>query len=185
MTNTNSLFINLDNLKVDHLEQLHLDVWTPDAEIFSIYLSDGVLETPAIKMASIEQRWNSLDILLSDYQKYINMANLYSIRLESNKPGAYYIDNLYFYSSPATDNSAIQQVNDITCRIINNQLFVESQTPLRSVIISDVSGRINSNIKVNGTTAVTIDLNLMSNGVYFLRAVCSDGKIKTTKFLKR
>ena len=66
-----------------------------------------------------------------------------------------------------------------------NQLFVESQTPLRSVIISDVSGRINSNIKVNGTTAVTIDLNLMSNGVYFLRAVCSDGKIKTTKFLKR
>ena len=86
LTNTNSLFINLDNLKVDHLEQLHLDVWTPDAEIFSIYLSDGVLETPAIKMASIEQRWNALDILLSDYQKYINMANLYSIRLESNKP---------------------------------------------------------------------------------------------------
>ena len=37
-------------------------------------------------MASIEQRWNSLDILLFDYQKYINMANLYSIRLESNKP---------------------------------------------------------------------------------------------------
>ena len=185
LTNTNLLFINLDNVKVDHLEQLHLDVWTPDAETFSIYLSDGVLETPAIKMASIEQRWNSLDILLSDYQKYINMANLYSIRLESNKPGAYYIDNLYFYSSPATDNSAIQQVNDITCRIINNQLFVESQTPLRSVIVSDVSGRINSNIKVNGATAVTIDLNSMSNGVYFLRAVCSDGKIKTTKFLKR
>ena len=45
-----------------------------------------VSETPAIKMASIEQRWNSLDILLFDYQKYINMANLYSIRLESNKP---------------------------------------------------------------------------------------------------
>lgn len=185
LTNTNLLFINLDNVKVDHFEQLHFDVWTAEPEIFSIYLSDGVLETPAIKMASIEQRWNSLDILLSDYQKYINMANLYSIRLESNKPGAYYIDNLYFYSTPATDNSAIQQVNDITCRIINNQLFVESQTSLRSVIVSDVSGRINSNIKVNEATTVTIDLNSMNNGVYFLQAVCSDGKIKTTKFLKR
>lgn len=185
LTNTNLLFINLDNVKVDHLEQLHLDVWTAEAETFSIYLSDGKLETPAIKRASEEQRWSSLDIPLSDYQKYINMANLYSIRLESNKPATYYIDNLYFYSTLATDNSVIQQVNDITCRIINNQLFVESQTPLHSVIVSDVSGRINSNIKVNGNTSVVIDLNSINDGVYFLQAVYSDGKIKTTKFLKR
>lgn len=184
LTNTNILFINLDNVKVDHMEQLHLDVWTAETETFNLYLSDGNYETPAINMSSRGEEWKSFNILLSDYEKYINLANLYFIRMEANRQSIYYVDNLYFYSTPPTDNSVIQQGNDITYKIQGNQLLLESQIPLQSVVVFDVTGRISSNIRTTAVN-VTIDLNQLNSGVHFLQVVDSEGKMKTIKFVKR
>ena len=166
------------------MEQLHLDVWTAETETFNLYLSDGNYETPAINMSSRGEEWKSFNILLSDYEKYINLANLYSIRMEANRQSIYYVDNLYFYSTPPTDNSVIQQGNDITYKIQGNQLLVESQIPLQSVVVFDVTGRISSNIRTTAVN-VTIDLNQLNSGVHFLQVVDSEGKMKTIKFVKR
>lgn len=189
LTTPNILSINVGNIDVTRMRSFHLNVWTSQAEKFRIYLFDGTIESPAIELMSIGQKWNQIDIPLSSFQSAlrssatVDLGNLRAIRIETDSRSTFYLDNLYFSTNETVGNT-ITESGSVTIKIIDNLLFVESPKDIRSLGIFSTSGRMVMHRQINRPEA-TLDLNLLDNGVYILKVVYSDGEIKTLKFLKK
>ena len=92
--------VNASNMKF-----LHLDVWTPNATAFEVYLintSPTTVEQKVILTPTLTG-WNSFNIDISQYNT-IALHNINQIKLVTTPFGGatIYLDNLYFYKSATT-----------------------------------------------------------------------------------
>ncbi|TDW52388.1 hypothetical protein EV144_1011078 [Flavobacterium sp. 270] len=96
-------------IDVSSMEYLHMDVWTADlAKIETSLIKPGPDERPVVKDLTANQ-WTSIDIPISAFtsQNNFSVANLFQLKFVA-KPtngGTVFIDNIYFYKSPAVSVS--------------------------------------------------------------------------------
>ena len=89
------------SLDVSEKTMLHIDYWTADSSLFNLSLiSTGPAETPYSIPVTTGQ-WMSLDIPLSEFSSVVDLKDIIQLKLDGN--GTIYIDNIYFYSPPATE----------------------------------------------------------------------------------
>ena len=80
------------------MEALHLDVWTAaDASIRIVPIHGG---TEVGVTAQLEgQKWNSIDIALSEFEGVTNWSNVYQIKIDNASNLTFWLNNVYFYTT--------------------------------------------------------------------------------------
>lgn len=106
--NYQGLLLGAD-IDVSGMQNLHIDIWTPDCSSFEISLiyklTVGQGEQKAILTPTLNG-WNSYDIPLSDYtlqNPNVNLTQVFQMKFEATNWGAtgnktVFYDNLYFYT---------------------------------------------------------------------------------------
>ena len=93
-----------ETVNVSAMEFLHLDVWTVDAttlQVFPISLSSGEQQ---VSLNLVPNQWNSFDIAISDFtDQGLTMNDIHQFKFVG--AGTVFIDNLYYYKSPAAPSS--------------------------------------------------------------------------------
>ena len=80
------------------MEALHLDVWiAADASIRIVPIHGG----PEVGVtAQLEgQKWNSIDIALSEFEGVTNWSNVYQIKIDNASNLTFWLNNIYFYTT--------------------------------------------------------------------------------------
>lgn len=92
---------------VSTMTNLHLDVWTPDCNSFSVFLISPPQESPVVLTPTFSG-WNSFDIPLSSYT-VPNLNLIKELKFVSGTPGTtVYMDNIYFWKpAPAAGTPVI------------------------------------------------------------------------------
>ena len=81
---------------VSTMTNLHLDVWTPDCNSFSVFLISPPQESPVVLTPTLSG-WNSYDIPLSSYT-VPNLNAIKELKFLSGTAGTtVYLDNIYFW----------------------------------------------------------------------------------------
>lgn len=80
---------------------IHIDYWTADSSTLNVSLiSTGPAETPYGVDLTTGQ-WVSLDIPLSAFSDVVDLTDIIQLKLDGN--GTIFLDNIYFYSPPASE----------------------------------------------------------------------------------
>ena len=84
------------------MQQLHLDIWTPDCTSFDVYILDGTAPEQKVTLTPTVDQWNSFDIDLSLYTSLTKSAIL-EFKFVKTDEGlkTIYLDNIYFWKAPA------------------------------------------------------------------------------------
>ena len=125
---------------------------------------------------------------LDDLRKITFGAETMSVWLESqSSPVTWSYDNLVkmtFESEPTTSVEGVALAeSSIIIRHSQDEIRVESQSPLKSAFIYNVQG-ICIALFGQGETAASYSLRALPPGIYIVRAE-SDGQAKTVRFIKR
>jgi hypothetical protein len=113
-TNLSYQGIAFDDNKQDisNMEFLHLNVWTPDVTKLKTFListaTDAIQVTSDLKV----NQWNSITIPLSEFTNQgLTLDEIRQFKFESEGPwpieGTVFVDNIYFYKSPAPAGTPI------------------------------------------------------------------------------
>jgi hypothetical protein len=83
------------------MQQLHLDIWTPDCTSFDVYVLDGSDEQK-VTLTPTTSEWNSFDIDLSQYT-LLTKSSIVELKFVNGGSGTktIYLDNIYFWKTPA------------------------------------------------------------------------------------
>ena len=80
--------------------KLHIDFWSPDLTSVKVSIISAGKEN-AFTQTLTTKGWNTVDIPLSNYTVPDQTA-IIQIKLESTMPGTLYVDNIYFWGTPAS-----------------------------------------------------------------------------------
>ena len=87
-------------IDVSSMNNLHIDIWTPDCTSFQVFLigggENGVTLTPTLS------GWNSFDIPMSSYSAR-TLTSIIQFKFVGS--GTVYLDNIYFWKLPAGTNT--------------------------------------------------------------------------------
>ena len=83
------------------MQQLHLDIWTPDCTSFDVYVLDGSDEQK-VTLTPTTSEWNSFDIDLSQYD-LLTKSGIVEFKFANGGSGTktIYLDNIYFWKTPS------------------------------------------------------------------------------------
>lgn len=88
-------------LDVSGATMVHVDYWTPDSSELNLSLiSSGPVETP-YSFDITNGEWVSVDIPLTAFSDVVDLTDVIQLKFDGN--GTIYLDNIYFYSPPATE----------------------------------------------------------------------------------
>ncbi|MFD1604950.1 hypothetical protein ACFSJW_05505 [Flavobacterium artemisiae] len=95
-----------DNVTIDvsGMEYLHMDVWTADLEKLETSLIKPGPDERAVTKDLTANQWTSLDIPISAFTSQgLTVNNIFQLKLvaKPNAGGTVFIDNIYFYKTPA------------------------------------------------------------------------------------
>ena len=99
VTNTMGYFgLEFTGMDCSEMEALHLDVWVAaDASIRIVPIHGG---TEVGVTAQLEgQKWNSIDIALSEFEGVTNWSNVYQIKIDNASNLTFWLNNVYFYTT--------------------------------------------------------------------------------------
>ena len=99
VTNSMGYFgLEFTGMDCSTMEALHLDVWTAaDASIRIVPIHGG---TEVGVTAQLEgQKWNSIDIALSEFEGVTNWSNVYQIKIDNASNLTFWLNNIYFYTT--------------------------------------------------------------------------------------
>ena len=99
VTNSMGYFgLEFTGMDCSTMEALHLDVWTAaDASIRIVPIHGG---TEVGVTAQLEgQKWNSIDIALSEFEGVTNWSNVYQIKIDNASNLTFWLNNVYFYTT--------------------------------------------------------------------------------------
>ena len=98
---------------VSTMTNLHLDVWTPDCNSFSVFLISPPQESPIVLTPTLSG-WNSFDIPLSSYT-VVNLNAIKEMKFVSGTAGtSVYMDNIYFWKPSGTTPTLTQMSLPVT-----------------------------------------------------------------------
>lgn len=85
------------------MTHLHMDVWTPDATAFEVFLINAGGVEQAVKVTPTLSTWNRVDIDLSAYPT-VNKGAVIQFKFVGTPWGSntVFVDNMYFYKAAAT-----------------------------------------------------------------------------------
>ncbi len=81
------------------MDQLHIDIWTPNCTTFNVFVLDGGAEHSVTLTPSLNG-WNSYDIPLSSYSG-LNKSHIVEFKYDNGQGSTIYLDNIYFWKLPA------------------------------------------------------------------------------------
>ncbi|MDR0829996.1 MAG: DUF6383 domain-containing protein [Prevotellaceae bacterium] len=121
---------------------LHVDVWTPNGDLFKITPIGGG-ETLVACEPIVAESWNSYDIPVTAFTA-VDLANIIQIKMVGNEVAdaqfgnVYYVDNIYFWkeTTEGINQNAINNVNIFS----NNGILYIQQAENKSVNIYNIVG---------------------------------------------
>lgn len=156
-------------LNASEATYLHVDVWTPDATAFDVYLINTATgaEMP-YRITPTLSSWTSVDIPLSSYNanivNHVNQLKLVTIPFGGPKV---YLDNVYFWA-----NSCINHVSDPVVAITasaNNVCtgtnITFTATPANGGTNPNYNFKVNGNTVQNGSSSTFATTSLANNDV--------------------
>ena len=99
VTNNNGYFgLEFTGMDCSNMEALHMDVWVAaDASIRIVPIHGG---TEVGVTAQLEgQKWNSINIALSEFAGVTNWTNVYQIKIDNASNLTFWVNNVYFYTT--------------------------------------------------------------------------------------
>ena len=115
-------------VNVGAMQNLHLDIWTPNCTSFEVFLINTIPSTveKGFIINLTNTGWNSIDIPLS-YYNTINLTTVTQIKLVGTPFGGsiVYIDNIYFWKGVAAPSLSVTQT---TCSVATGTITVTSPT---------------------------------------------------------
>jgi hypothetical protein len=124
---------------------LHLDLWTPDCTSFKVSLISAGPVEQAVTLTPALAGWNSFDIPLTSYTTP-NKAAIIQLKFEGTTGSTVYLDNIYFFKTPAAD-------------------------PSRAVFTDDYAAGVTFVGFGGSTNAVTVDNTTAQSGTSSLKVV--------------
>jgi len=138
---TSHLFSGIDFGSTPHnataMTTFHLDVWTPDANVFRVKLVDfgadgayagGNDSDFELTFTPTKGGWNSFDIPLANFTGLASRAHLaqliFSTAEEGNPLRTLYLDNVYFYKGTALSPSI--NITQPTCAVATGTVSIVS-----------------------------------------------------------
>lgn len=90
--------LEFGGMDCSEMEALHLDVWiAADASIRIVPIHGG---TEVGVTAQLEgQKWNSIDIALSEFEGVTNWSNVFQIKIDNASNLTFWLNNVYFYTT--------------------------------------------------------------------------------------
>ncbi len=95
------------SINLSAMEYIHFDLWTPDATVIEF---SPISETTGEHLVAIDPlvqgTWNSIDMPLTDFTG-VSMADINQLKFNGQNgvfPSSVWIDNIFFWKSPAGDD---------------------------------------------------------------------------------
>lgn len=92
--------LEFNALDCSEMEKLHLDVWIADNASIRIVPIHGGAEVGVTKEL-VGQKWNHIDIALSEFAGVTNWSNVYQIKIDNASNLTFWVNNVYFYTTVA------------------------------------------------------------------------------------
>jgi len=191
-------FVYFNPLNVTKTNKLHFDIYPIDDAAFTPYL--GTNNNCFFYKQDINHllagQWNSVDINLSDFKSQttfdqfsdnsINSIGLYSIW------GAFYIDNVLFYSGTYDSSNCIYTtlLNEkadnsiLSPNPVSEEFTVTSNNVIEKVTICNILGQVVKIFTLNDMKK-TFNVSDMKSGNYFTIIKYKDGSSLTHKLIKK
>lgn len=90
------------------LDKIHIDVWSDDYATLPFFLISVGSGEKSVNLNLVENQWNSIDILLSDFTDQgltVNDIFQFKFDVQPENGGTIYVDNIYFYSESSGGGS--------------------------------------------------------------------------------
>lgn len=164
---------------VSTMTNLHLDVWTPDCNSFSVFLISPPLEGPVVLTPTLSG-WNSFDIPLSSYT-VPDLNAIKEMKFVSGTAGTtVYMDNIYFWKPAPVAGTPVITGFSIADKTIGNPDFTitapTSNSPgafsytSSNTSVATISG---NTITLLGVGTTTITANQAASGSFLAASVTS------------
>ena len=162
---------------VSTMTNLHLDVWTPDCNSFSVFLISPPLEGPVVLTPTLSG-WNSFDIPLSSYT-VPDLNAIKEMKFVSGTAGTtVYMDNIYFWKPAPAAGTPVITGFSIADKTIGNPAFTitapTSNSPgafsytSSNTSVATISG---NTITLLGVGTTTITANQAASGSFLAASV--------------
>ncbi|MBF0695183.1 MAG: T9SS type A sorting domain-containing protein [Flavobacterium sp.] len=175
------------------MEYFHVDVWTPNMNLFRVKLVDfgadgefagGDDTEHELVFTPTPNTWNSYDILLSDFVNLTSRSNIAQIIFSGTPAGAgiAYIDNVYFTNQSLSLADISRKAISIFPNPSSNYITIKSESAIDTVEIVNMLGQSVKSISV-GQSEFNIDVSDFETGIYLMN-IKSNGVITKKRFAK-
>ena len=170
--NFNYQGIQLANvLNASAMQNVHIDVWTPNCTAFDLYLintTPSLLERK-VTLTPTFSGWNSFDIALTQFSPVV-LSNITQFKLMATPAGSsiVYWDNIYFWKTAAVTTPTIT-VTQPTCSMPTGTITVTSSVAGLNFSIDGIN--------YSNTTGVFSGL---SAGTYYLTSRNANGLVSSS-----
>jgi hypothetical protein len=159
---------------ISAMEFLHVDVWTNDQKPNIYVISSGAEKPHAI--STVTGSWQSLDIPVAGITG--NLANIIQFKFDGGSGGTIYVDNLYFWKSPAAAGTPVIGALTVPSKYTGDAPFdlidPTSDSPgafsytSSNTSVATISGRT---VTIIGAGTSTITANQAASGSYLAGSV--------------
>lgn len=137
------------------------------------------LSIPACFTDPADSNWRTENISLSSFTTAT--STLFKFSYKSALGGCINIDNMRVGEGPVKVQNTISAKATIYPNPASNHLFISTPSPLTSITITDMSGRMVSSEEQLNKTNHTLDVSTLSSGLYLLHCTLQDGSSLTEK----
>ncbi len=97
-TNLGYFGLEFTGMDCSEMEALHLDIWSAEDASIRIVPIHGGTEVGVTAMLE-GQKWNSINIALSDFTGVTDWSNVYQIKIDNAAFLTFWLNNVYFYTT--------------------------------------------------------------------------------------
>ena len=99
ITNANGYFgLEFTGKDCSEMEALHLDIWAAsDISLRVVPIHGGAEVGVTVNIEG--QKWNAIDIALSEFTDVTNWSNVYQIKIDNASNLTFWLNNVYFYTT--------------------------------------------------------------------------------------
>ena len=132
------------------MENLHLDVWAPDAEAKLNVTPIWGGEAPT-SVGELKAGWNQIDMPLTTWAE-MNRANIFQIKFDGGNGGVLFLDNVYFWKDT---QDALNNVEGLNIRVNNGTITINA-TAGEPINVYNVAGQMIYNTVSTGMNQISL-----------------------------
>lgn len=136
-----------------------------------------------------EPKWESRFEAREFFFKNTNWYNTYRLKISSSfNASIIQLAELEIYGlleKPTTVEKPLALEFVVYPNPAGNFLNVKSNSELKTILITDIYGRMAKRINLNGDFSQSLDVSDLKSGIYILQAESASGEMNTAKFVKK